>query len=92
MGSNTYLLIIVLLLIVIFLTTIATNIKQELRITTILCLLCILFLMILLYGENKNKELYDYDRENPNALIQGKNIAGTVFTKYPNNVPGLGWI
>lgn len=35
---------------------------------------------------------YDYDRENPNALVTGKNIAGTVFASYPNSTPGLGWV
>jgi hypothetical protein len=39
-----------------------------------------------------DKDIYDYDSENPNALIKGKNISGTVYSSYPNNTPGLGWI
>jgi hypothetical protein len=35
---------------------------------------------------------YDYDSENPNALISGKQISGTVYSSYPENTPGLGWI
>lgn len=35
---------------------------------------------------------YNYDRENPNALISGKEIAGTVYSNNSENVPGLGWI
>jgi hypothetical protein len=38
------------------------------------------------------KETYDYDRENPNALISGYPIAGTVYSSDPTNTPGLGWI
>ena len=35
---------------------------------------------------------YNYDEENPHALITGENIAGTVFASDPENAPGLGWI
>lgn len=35
---------------------------------------------------------YDYDAENPNALITGENVAGTVFASYPNMVGGRTWI
>ena len=35
---------------------------------------------------------YNYDRENPNALVTGENIAGTVFASYPDETPGLGWV
>ena len=37
-------------------------------------------------------EDYNYDEENPNALITGQNIAGTVYASDPDNAPGLGWI
>jgi hypothetical protein len=49
------------------------------------------FLLILLINSKKT-EKYDYDSENPNALISGKNISGTVYASYPDNTPGLGWI
>lgn len=35
---------------------------------------------------------YDYDQENPNALIRGNVIGGTVYASYPNQTGGLGWI
>lgn len=35
---------------------------------------------------------YDYNRENPNALITGRVIGGTVYSSNENDVPGLGWI
>jgi hypothetical protein len=53
--------------------------------------------LAVLYGEQRQKERfqdgdYDYDRENPNALVSGKNIAGTVYSSYPEGTPGLGWV
>jgi len=39
-----------------------------------------------------SEEKYDYDRENPNALVRGQNVAGTVYASYPENVPGLPWV
>lgn len=54
-------------------------------------ILVVLFVFIMLI-KNFNKEKYNYDEENPNALITGKNIAGTVYSSEPENVPGLGWI
>jgi hypothetical protein len=52
----------------------------------------IIFAIIMLVKNFKKKEKYKYDEENPNALITGKNIAGTVYSSEPENVPGLGWI
>lgn len=49
----------------------------------------ILFLILLF---NSSEEKYDYDRENPNALVSGCSVAGTVYSSYPNETPGLGWI
>jgi len=64
--------------------------------------LCILLIFSLLISIVyivlvKRKEDYydlenDYKKENPNALVSGKNIAGTVYSKYPENSVGLGWI
>jgi len=54
-------------------------------------LLAILVLCAVMYGKKKS-EAYDYEQENPNALIQGRNVAGTVYSADPDNVPGLGWI
>ena len=51
----------------------------------------LLFCLILLFNSNTS-EKYDYDRENPNALVSGCSVAGTVYSSYPNQTPGLGWI
>ena len=37
-------------------------------------------------------EKYDYEKENPNALVKGKNISGTVYSDNEEDTPGLGWI
>lgn len=39
-----------------------------------------------------DSERYNYDQENPNALVKGRLIAGTVYADYPYQTPGLGWI
>jgi hypothetical protein len=44
------------------------------------------------YCKTTDPDEYDYDRENPNALVKGENIAGTVFSLESDNVPGQGWI
>jgi hypothetical protein len=41
---------------------------------------------------SRDPNMYDYPRENPNALLKGKNISGTVYSDYPMSIPGLGWI
>lgn len=41
--------------------------------------------------ENWDYTGYDYPNENPNALVQGENIAGTVYSS-TRETPGLGWI
>lgn len=52
----------------------------------------VVVLAFFLYRSEEKYDEYNYDRENPNALITGKNIAGTVYASYPGNTPGLGWI
>lgn len=44
------------------------------------------------YDAYDSKFDYNYNQENPNALVTGKNIAGTVFASYPNMSGGLGWV
>lgn len=56
----------------------------------VICL--IICLILVLYIDRNIDELYDYDKENPNALISGCSVAGTVYASYPGNTPGLGWI
>lgn len=55
-------------------------------------LILLIFLIYLCFDYRKKTEKYDYDRENPNALITGKLVGGSVFASYPENSPGLGWI
>ena len=43
-------------------------------------------------GEKRKPYDYNYDLENPNAIISGKNISGSVYASYPSNDPGLGWV
>ena len=47
---------------------------------------------LLLYKKFKKPEKYDYEAENPNALISGKNISGTVYSSNTEDSPGLGWV
>ena len=59
----------------------------------IYCFLIVSFILgIVKYRKEDYDYDYNYDEENPNALISGKNIAGTVYAEYPENTPGLGWI
>lgn len=52
-----------------------------------------IIVMSFFYGKKANCEkYYDYDQENPNALISGREVAGTVYASYPDILPGLGWI
>lgn len=86
MNSKSYLIVIVFFLIF-------NNLLQLLK-TPIYAVinLILIVIAIILYFDQRHSEKYDYNAENPNALICGKNIAGTVYSAYPDNVPGLGWI
>lgn len=55
-------------------------------------LLNIWYLIKILKNLKEPYDEYDYDRENPNALVSGCNIAGTVYASDVGNTPGLGWI
>lgn len=46
----------------------------------------------IMYGRAKRKETYDYNQENPNALVTGYNVSGTVYASDPYATPGLGWV
>ena len=45
-------------------------------------------LSIVILYKISQKEYYNYD----NALIKGKIVSGTVYTQYPNQNTGLGWV
>lgn len=51
----------------------------------ILTILLILYLFL-------NRENYDYEKEYAYAQKKGPVVAGTVYTSYPGDVPGLGWV
>jgi hypothetical protein len=55
-------------------------------------ILIILFSISLFVLSLKTVEKYNYEKENPNALVYGRNISGTVYSSNENNTPGLGWI
>lgn len=60
-------------------------------------LITILIIQIFTYVKILKREKYDpyaynYNKENPNALIQGELVGGTVYALEPDNAPGLGWI
>lgn len=39
------------------------------------------------------KEKYDYEAEYRSAIIHGQVVAGgSVYSLYPEDVPGLGWV
>lgn len=49
-------------------------------------------LKVMLEKYNSDPNAYNYDRENPNALVSGRAVAGTVYSSNVGNTPGLGWI
>jgi hypothetical protein len=65
-------------------------------ISNIILHLILSIVIVMFYNKCKTERYdpyaYNYDRENPNALISGRVIGGSVYTAYPNNAPGLGWI
>ena len=54
--------------------------------------LILIFFIVYVSFEYGKKENYDYDAENPNALITGRNVANSVYASYPNQVGGLSWV
>lgn len=64
---------------------------------TIICLMILLYFWLLLFIifrvklTRNNYAEYDYDAENPNAIISGQVIGGTVYASSKDS-PGLGWI
>ncbi len=80
------------LIFVLFINNIFSLLTSPINATINLIFLSITVYIAIMYGKQKQKENYDYDRENPNALTTGRNIAGTVYSSYPGNTPGLGWV
>lgn len=87
-----------LIFIVVITLLILIELGNKSRRKVIITLQCILFFsLFFVYTTKTNREKYmdneyNYDKENPNALVSGQNIAGTVFASEPTNTPGLGWV
>jgi hypothetical protein len=67
------------------------------KIFSICTIICIIILSVSSSESYSSEEdidmnMYNYSRENPNALQHGKNISGVVYSDYPYSIPGLGWI
>jgi hypothetical protein len=75
-----------LLIISLIINTISYKTDKAISILNIIISIVVFFLSFIV------PEKYDYEKENPNALVKGKNISGTVYSDNEENTPGLGWI
>jgi len=94
MRAKDFLILVIVLVIVLIIMPIITH---PIRYVINFLLLACIIILIILYLKKKGTEkycghMYNYDQENPHALISGKEISGTVYSENPENVPGLGWI
>jgi hypothetical protein len=92
MSTKLFLVATIVVAAMLVVTNIFMIVTSPVHAVSNLIMLVLLILFSVLYGERKEKEKYDYDRENPNALVHGDLIAGTVYASDPGNTPGLGWI
>jgi hypothetical protein len=97
MKKNLYLSLAVGIAVFLVGVNIISKILKPITILLNLVLVGALITFIVLYALEVKKEKYDpnaynYDRENPNALISGRVVGGSVYAAYPQNAPGLGWI
>ncbi len=61
---------------------------RQIVILSIILLVAIFISVFAWFLREREKEKYNYNY----ALQTGKLVGGTVFTSYPENTPGLGWI
>lgn len=92
MNSKIFLAVVIVITTLLLLLNIYSMINSPIQFTLNIVLTLALILAASAYGKSKQKESYNYYQENPNALVSGKNISGTVYASYPENDPGLGWI
>lgn len=97
MKSTFFLIGMVILAVILIVSNLIGMLTSPIHSLFNLILLAGVVGLAVLYGEQRQKEKfqdgeYDYDQENPNALVSGENIAGTVYASYPEGTPGLGWI
>jgi len=84
-----------LLCLLLVLTIVNYSIPLTVRIILFIIFLSCILLMLSIHNrkpENFSEYDYNYDQENPNALVTGENIAGTVYASYPGKTGGLGWV
>lgn len=91
MQSKTILLLFLMFVILLILNSIINPILHPVHIIINIALLTGI---VILFFESRKKgsEKYNYDEENPNALISGSPVAGTVYVSNKKDNPGLGWI
>jgi hypothetical protein len=88
---KTLLIIVATLLLVSNLFYVVTSPAHTL--VNVFLLLCLVWIAQMKVPCKKEKyDGYDYDAENPNALITGENVAGTVFASHPEQAGGITWI
>jgi membrane protein implicated in regulation of membrane protease activity len=96
MSSSKTFLSVLIVVIVLFVGSFFLHfIDTPIRIVIHLVLVTFILILAFKYFKKKKEEKeekYDYCRENPNALLSGKVYGGAVYTAYPENVPGLGWL
>lgn len=86
MKSKYFLISIIIVSAILFISNLFLILLHPIHTIINIFLLILLLVLAVMYGKTKKKESYNY------ALIRGKNIAGTVYSSYSDNVPGLGWI
>ncbi len=92
MKAIFFLLSIILIFSVLGLSNLLTIVEHPIQTVVNIALITMTILLFVLYIERQNREKYDYDQENPHALVSGGLIAGTVYSDNLECTPGLGWI
>lgn len=92
MNANFYLGAMIILGTILAISNIWLITLHPIHMISNLILLAILLFMTVMYGKQKEKEHYDPRWKEPDPYLKGRIFGGTVYTSYPENVPGLGWI
>lgn len=75
-------ILIGVLVLLFYLLTMALNLHP------MFCVTLVVYVLIV-FRHKKHAEMYD---DYSYAKIRGRAMGGSVYTAYPENVPGLGWI
>lgn len=94
MNARIFLYIIIALCLFLTVSNLLSILTAPFRSVLNLLLVIGVIVFVMIYDHKKKceNERYDYDEENPNALVSGTEVAGTVYASYPDQTPGLGWI